>query len=113
VATSRSRDSKTASLFYNPPDPVPLARRTHPEESKAAARHIVQKLGDLQAEVLAIIKEYPGHTVSELARIWRMRDPRHIGRRLPELASQGFVYKVGSRKCEVTGRSAAVWAATR
>lgn len=86
-----------------------LARKTDPPESKKAAAEIIVKIPKLQADVLEMVRRYPDRTTNELAQIFDMRDPRKIGRRLPELAADLRVVKTGSRKCNVTGKTAATW----
>lgn len=110
--------SYEASLF---PDDNPLdldaevrklAKRHDPETSKQAARQIVTELGRLHEEVIGMLELYPGETVSELALRFELRDPRHIGRRLPELARLGRVRRGQARTCRVTGRAATTWLPT-
>jgi hypothetical protein len=105
-------------MFPSEPQAKELARRTDPEESKKAAREIIPHLGKLQREVLGIVTRHPDCTQAELhwdvmnaASSNQYWDTRRIGRRLPELLAQGKVYKSGSRKCRVTGRTAATWRA--
>ena len=107
----------TKEMFPSEPVAKELARRNDPEESKTAAREIVPKLGNLQRTVLRLVTEYPDRTAAEL--LWdvcnfataRSYDARWIGRRLPELAAQGRVFKSGSRRCTTTGKTAATWRA--
>lgn len=106
-------DSKTTFLFDGVPAAKELARRNDPEESKKAAREIAPKLGRLHYQVLTMVKTYPDHTVSELSDIYNQRDPRYIGRRLPELARTGKVYKSGSKQCYITHKTAATWRVCR
>lgn len=110
-------DQKTTFLFETPPAAKELARRNDPEESKKAAREIAPHIGTLQKQVLELVKKNPDWTQAELtASVFvhqeGYRDSRRIGRRLPELAALGKVYKSGSRPCRVTGRTAATWKAT-
>lgn len=86
-----------------------LARREDPPESHAAAEAIVPKLGELQAWVWDLVDANPGLTCNELAAKVAERDPRTIGRRLPELLRMGEVAKGESRVCSITGRTAATW----
>lgn len=90
-------------------DPKPLARRNDPVESKQAAEYIVSRVGYLQGEVMALVRRHPGQTVNELSELFHQRDPRRIGRRLPELLRLGCVTKGTSRPCTITGRMAATW----
>ena len=87
----------------------PLARRTDPETSKAAAAAIIPALGAIQRKALDAVREAPRLTVRELARRFGLEDPREIGRRLGELEKLGAVIRGKPRKCSVTGRAAAVW----
>jgi predicted transcriptional regulator len=103
--------------YRNPPPPAgslwaaPLARRTDPATSKAAAAAIVPKLGELQRAVLEAVRLYPGRTRNELARIhdWH---PSEVSKRLPELERQGLVTRGPERVCTATGRACATWTAT-
>jgi len=91
------------------PDPKPLARRNDPLESKEAAKEVVKTLAEKQAWALHCIQSRPGWTVNELAEWLDLRDPRRIGRRLPELVRMGRAYKGGTRICRMTGKNAAIW----
>jgi predicted HTH transcriptional regulator len=99
-------------LFEEEPDPRKLARRTDPEESKKAAREIVGRLAECQENALWYVRMRPDSTAMELAAGFDMSDSRRIGRRLPELAARGKVFKSGSRPCRITGKTAATWRVT-
>lgn len=86
-----------------------LARSSHPETSKAAARAVAGKVAMVQLEVLGMLAAHPGCTVSELAQRYGLRDPRHIGRRLPELVEAGKATRGQARLCRVTGHNATTW----
>lgn len=86
-----------------------LARRTDPQESRAAALDIAPRVNQVQRDVLAMVRKHPGCTVSELASYFGARDPRRIGRRLPELERKGLVVRELGQPCTVTGESAARW----
>ena len=85
-----------------------LARSTDPGESRQAADEIIAHLPTLQAHAVALIRQSPGRTVSELADEYGIRDPRRIGRRLSELWNRGLVRKK-TKLCSITGRNAAGW----
>lgn len=58
---------------------------------------------------LHAVRGHPEATASELALAMGETDSRHIGRRLSDLARRGLVTKGPARRCNVTGRKAAVW----
>ena len=86
-----------------------LARASHPKTSHKAAKEILDDLAKLQAWTLAAVIANPGLTTNELADVLGLRDPRKIGRRLPELAKKGQIRRGESRACDVTGRDATTW----
>lgn len=91
-------------------NPKALARRNDPATSKAAALEIIDHLSDLQAQTLDLVRLHPGRTVSELADLGNIRDPRKINRRLPELLKMGCVRrKLDGERCSITGRTAGRW----
>jgi hypothetical protein len=92
--------------------PHTLARTEHPETSLLGAQHVQDKLGALQREVLLLVCAHPRSTTSELAEINRERDPRRIGRRLPELRNASLVRVFEERRCRVTKRPASSWEPT-
>ncbi len=87
------------------------ARVTDPGTSKEAAAHVKASGAAARIRTLALeaVGRYPGHTSSELARIYGFSDPRVLGRRLSELDRKGLVVRAEPRKCKVSGRSAATW----
>lgn len=91
------------------PDPATLARKSHPVESKDAAEAIGPRLAALRAETLGYLTMAPGLTTNELAAKFNLRDPRHIGRRLPELCKLGEAHRGDPRPCRITNRMAATW----
>lgn len=101
-----------------PPDPYKRVRRTDPETSHEAARHVEQS-GQAAAHaalVLNAVRTWPGRTSAELAEnirvAWKVDWPnvRHeVARRLPELVSAGHVRRSTPRKCEATGRRSMTW----
>jgi hypothetical protein len=86
-----------------------LARRADPMTSKAAASAVVKDLGRLQHWALGVVREYPSSTVNEMADKLQLRDPRKLGRRMNELVARGCILEMGSRKCRITGRHAAIY----
>lgn len=93
----------------NAPEGLPLSRAADPETSHEAADKIATDLPKLQNLALAKVWRWPGRTVSELAELADARDPRSIGRRLPELERKGLVRRGDARKCGVTRVNAATW----
>jgi len=91
------------------PEPHQLARNTDPDTSKKSARQIIRDLPRLHHEVYTMVQAYPGRTCNELAELTRARDPRHIGRRLPELEERGLIYRGREITCKITGHKAATW----
>jgi predicted transcriptional regulator len=106
----RKNDSKGHQL------PIPfsgtLARADDPITSHLAAKELVEdpeKLGKLYGEVLSLLRRNPDKTTNELAQLSGERDPRRIGRRLPELERHGFVIRSAIRRCAVTTKMATAW----
>jgi predicted transcriptional regulator len=96
-----------------PPAGLALSRAADPETSHLAADEIAQSLSRRQQTALAVVIRWPGRTVSELSELNDCRDPRTIGRRLPELERQGLVRREDARECRITGRLAHTWRATK
>lgn len=67
------------------------------------------RLGERQRAVYELIKENPGHTDRELARILAAADPNTVRPRRYELVEKGLVIDAGKRKCRVTGKVAMTW----
>jgi len=103
------RDTKTLDLLDALPSTKKLSRAEHPETSKAGARDVIGRLPDLYREARELVARWPGSTASELAQHAGHRDPRHVGRRLPEMVRLGVLKRCGPRTCKVTGRSAETW----
>ncbi len=89
-----------------------LARRDDPPESKAAAAEIAPYVESVKQDALDLVDRYPDRTVSELATLFDARDPRQIGRRLPELEADGLVVRFRGDPCSITRRAAARWRLT-
>jgi len=98
---------------------TPRARETDPATShqSAAAIKATGALGEQQRDAAQLVRLFPGHTTSELAKLkveklgaegsWEKW--RHIlGRRLSELAGV-HVDGRAERRCKVTGRRALTW----
>ena len=86
------------------------ARRTDPQTSHDAARHIVASGAQAlqQNQALDAVDRNPGLTSNELARATGL-DRYMLARRLPELCDSDRVVRGDARKCGVSGRSAATW----
>lgn len=91
------------------PDARPLARRSHPATSHAAAREIVSVVAQLQRWAANCVRSAPGLTQRELGARFCPDDLRRIGRRLNECAELGLVRRGQVRKCSISGRSAETW----
>ena len=91
-----------------------LARNSDPHTSHAAARE-AERSGRAERQrqiVLRCVKRHAAdrpRTSMELAACMRL-DRYMVARRLPELEKARQVRKSGSRTCEVSGRTAIVWA---
>jgi len=97
-------------IFSGKPDPPVFhdleagARKTDPRSSKRAAREI-EKSGVLRGNrnlVLALIKQYPGHTSKQLAMLGKV-DRHMVARRCADLRNMRLV------KSEETGEKDLVW----
>ncbi len=91
------------SLFSTPP------YQRHSEESRAAAKAIVDSLSKLQARVLAYVASCPyGATDEEIQHALRMNPSTQRPRRL-ELFKLGLIDKAPYCRRTRAGRKAAVW----
>lgn len=91
---------------------TPASRRTNPETSHLAERHINESglRANQQRAVYGLIVSHPNHTTQELAALGILaRD--EISRRAPELITAGLVEKGPARRCTQTRRSAHPWMA--
>jgi predicted transcriptional regulator len=93
----------------DPHDPRRLARSTDPATSHEAARDIVLSLADKQQHALSYVRNHPGSTATELARVSDDPDSRAIGRRLKELEEKGIIHRGTPRPCRHTTKKAATW----
>ena len=87
-----------------------LARSTDPRESKQAAREAVAegKVTKARAMALDAVRATPGLTANELECAHDLLRST-FGRRLGELEKLGMVRRDKSRRCRITGRTAACW----
>lgn len=90
---------------------TPAARATDPETSHEAADHVTHNgtRAAQQARCVAAIREYPGRTMQELARLTGICR-FELGRRVSECETAGLVRRMPKRTCTVTGRQADPWA---
>lgn len=88
---------------------TPRARRRDPETSHLAAERIKASgaLGHQQAAVLAAVREWPGMTAVELAKLAKM-DRYAVSRRTAELAGVK-IRKGQARTCTVNGTPMVTW----
>lgn len=95
--------------LFEPDHAPPLARSTDPATSHEAASRIVPHLQKLHRWTIECVTESPGQTQAELGRKYCPNDPRKIGRRLVEVERKGFIRRGESRRCSVSGHTAATW----
>ena len=88
-------------------DGRPAAKQSSDNPERIAM--IVRGLSKLHRWVYDIIRQSPGHTAMELAKLHSPDDSRKIGRRLAELEALGVVKRGRKRTCSVTDREADVW----
>jgi predicted HTH transcriptional regulator len=89
-----------------------LARRTDPMTSKEAATAVssTAQIGNLQRAALALVREHPGLTANDYARLFQnATDSRTIPRRLRELERKGLLRVNGSGVDPVTGKRGLLW----
>jgi DNA-binding CsgD family transcriptional regulator len=88
---------------------TPRARRSDPETSHQAAAAIkaTGALTKQQHQVLDAVRQWPGKTAVELARLAGI-DRYAVSRRLPELSGV-HVRRGPPRACTVNGRAQTVW----
>lgn len=87
-----------------------LARLTDPKSSHAAASDLIAsgKLLDQQTRAAAAVHRHPGQSSLHLAVLTGL-DRHMLGRRLPELARQGKIWRGPAAPCATTGKSACTW----
>ena len=88
----------------------PIARRTDPESSHAAASEISRSaMRENQcATILALVRAYPWSTAGELA-TWCGYDSVQITKRLNDLKHAGQIEKGRIRTCEIHRRKMLTW----
>lgn len=89
---------------------TPAARATDPETSHAAAEQHTRSgaRAHQQAQAIAAVRAFPGHTSFELALATEL-DRYMLARRLPEAVTAGAVKKGDAKACDVTGKQATTW----
>lgn len=87
-----------------------LARSKDPNSSHAAAADLIAtgKLLDQQSRAAAAVKRHPGQSSLHLATLTGL-DRHMLGRRLPELARQGTIWRGPAAPCGTTHKSACTW----
>lgn len=94
---------------------IATARRTDPVSSHVAAREVVEsgRGAGQAAQVLALVRSYPGETAGELAvrsAVYdRPLDSVQVTRRLADLRRDGSVTQGEARKCRSHDRLMATW----
>lgn len=104
----------------------PMVRNTDPETSRdAAKKHAAKGLSERRRQVLSLVREFPGSTQGELARMFFHKYGGSIRpqfnelsitvcaatphKRLPELEALGLVRRGDKRKCWDSGYDCATW----
>jgi hypothetical protein len=98
--------------FFDKPIPESsreLRRNNDPETSAEAASSVMPELSELQSQVVALVKAYPGRIVRELAELHGDADFRRVGRRLNEVERQGRIRRGEPRVCAYTNRRCTTW----
>lgn len=105
-------DRHTACL-WNPAhrEPKQLARRSHPETSKAAAAEVAEVLGERQRFALDAVRRMPDATSLELDMAFAPGERGRVQKRLNELERAGLIERSGARRCSISGKTAATWRA--
>ncbi|WP_414486207.1 winged helix-turn-helix domain-containing protein [Stenotrophomonas maltophilia] len=87
-----------------------LARSTDPNSSHAAAADLVAcgALRVQHAKTEAAVIRHPGHSSLHLSTLTGL-DRHMLGRRLPELAREGRIWRGPSAPCATTGKPACTW----
>ena len=100
----------TLGFLYIFPNREPIARNTDPQTSHRSATELTTsgKRDAQKARVLTAVKDHPGLTSSELARISGL-DRYLVARRLPDLRNDRLVYNGQARECSVTRKQALTW----
>lgn len=92
---------------------APLARRTDPASSHAAA-HEVDASGQRdsqKARILTYLRSWPVPSTSTEITSLGSIDRYVVSRRLPDLERDGLVQRGAIRECSVTGRRCVTWRA--
>lgn len=89
---------------------TPAARRTDPVTSHLAAEQHTRSgaRGHQQAQAIAAVRQWPGHTSFELAMLSGI-DRYTLARRLPECETAGAVKRGAITECTVTRKKALTW----
>jgi hypothetical protein len=83
---------------------APIARKSDPATSKAAAASIAPKLPTLRDQLYAYIKAYPGVTGAEIGAI-----SESLRKRLKELERDGLIVPCGARRSTVSNHQGIAW----
>lgn len=86
------------------------ARSCDPNSSHAAASDLIStgKFLDQQTKAAVAVQRYPGQSSLHLSALTGL-DRHMLGRRLPELARQGRIWRGPSAPCAITGKPACTW----
>lgn len=86
------------------------ARSTDPKSSHIAAADLAASgaLRVQHAKTEAAVTRYPGHSSLHLSLLTGL-DRHMLGRRLPELAREGRIWRGPTAPCATTGKPACTW----
>ncbi|WP_117310020.1 winged helix-turn-helix domain-containing protein [Stenotrophomonas sp. G4] len=86
------------------------ARSTDPRSSHAAAADLIASgaLHAQHAKTEAAVIRHPGQSSLHLSKLTGL-DRHMLGRRLPELARAGRIWRGPVAPCEITGKPACTW----
>lgn len=87
-----------------------MARTSHPETSRLAAKTIAAHVHGLAKAAAELVKQHPGMTGAELDRIAGCEVKRTISKRLADAADKHKLVKRGPKRvCTVSGNEAITW----
>ena len=107
MGDAQSRDDIGSETVYH------RARASDPHPSHLAAEE-VERTGRAEtqkAQILKVLKECECPVTSLEISVMYSIDRHYVARRLPELATDGKVRRMGPRKCRAGNRKAVTWEA--
>lgn len=86
---------------------LPLARRSDPATSHAAAARVAEFSRAQHAQIIAALRQGPA-TVYGIAERTGI-EPHAVGKRVPELAREGLIAETGETAAGPSGRQCRLW----